>query len=280
MAKMSVFLAYDGSLNGDWIGRYAVRFAAGTPARHLTLLHIEDANVSGSPLHQRLVRLESVGRNMGVMVETRILPMHEGVYGGLDEHLPKGPETLVVCGARASAGRRGVLSGTISERLLAAGNRNVMAIRVLQPGLLGVPHRVLLPLSAGRDAAPALPFLAPMASDLERLDILFNVTVSHRRFANMTEAAAARLKHDAQTSIDEAEQVLVSGGVRADIIDGHVRVTNDSPKQTAVEAGRYRTGLILTEMPTGPAPLTYAHPIEELMRISPTDVAAFRSTRA
>src|SRR5690606_27666020 len=102
-------------------------------------------------------------------------------------------------------------------------------------------------------------------------------TVSHRRFANMTAAAAARLKHEAADRIAAAERALIGGGIESEIVDGHIRVTDDAPKQTAIEAGRYRSDLILAEMPGAGTPLSYAHPVEELMRIAPTDVAAYRS---
>lgn len=278
-ATMSVFLAYDGSLNGDWIGRYAVSLAVGTSSRTLNVLHVEDANVSGPPLHQRLERLETLAHRFAVAVQFHILAMHDGVFGGLDAHLPKGPEVLVVCGARASAGRRGVLSGTISEQLLRGGGYNVLAIRVLQPGLLGVPRRVLLPLSTNDDAKDAVPFLKPMMPALERLDLLRCVELPRRRYANLTEADAADIRHRAQATVDAAEDAVIAGtGLAPETIDCHVRVTDDWAKQTAIEAGRYRTGLILAGLPSlSPAPLTFAHPMEELMRNAPTDVAAYRS---
>jgi len=139
---MSVFLAYDGSLNGDWIARYALHLAKGSESRQLTVLHVEDANISGEHLHRQLTKLEEVGKSLSVAVEIQILPMHDGVFGGLCTYLPNDPHSIVVCGARANAGRRGVLTGTISERLLCDTPMNVLAIRVLQPGLLGAARRV------------------------------------------------------------------------------------------------------------------------------------------
>ena len=38
---MLVF-AYDGSLNGDWVAHYAVRFAVHTGARTLRLVHVRE----------------------------------------------------------------------------------------------------------------------------------------------------------------------------------------------------------------------------------------------
>ncbi len=277
---MTIFLAHDGSLNGDWIGNYALHMAAGSTARRLVVLHVEDANISGEPLHRRLERITELGERMRVAVEVRILPMHRGVFGGLDDHLADAPASIVVCGARVAGGRRGHLRGTISESLLNSARCGVLAVRVLQPGLLGDPRRVLLALSGG-SAAPALPFLAPLAAAIEHLDILHVAMVSKFRFGNMTAADAARHYHAAQSAAERAmEEVAGATSLPPERIDSHVRVSDDWAKQVAVEAGRYRAGLAMVEMPAAGRGLSFGHPIEELMRIAPSDVAVYRKAAA
>ena len=275
---MSVFLAYDGSFNGDWIARYALHFARGNQPRRLTVLHVEDANISGEPLHTQLRRLEELGKSLGVTVEVQLLPMHDGVFGGLSANLPTDPDSILLCGARASVGRRGLLTGTISERLLCDTSANVLAIRVLQPGLLGAARRLMLPLPDSGDISTAFPYIRPLATGIEKLDFLRLAVLSHRRFNNLTDAEAGRLRHDAKAFIARAEEVITAmAAVPQSVLDGHVRVTDDWPKQVAVEAGRYRSDLILTDMTDRKAPFTFAHPIEELMRIAPCNVAVYRS---
>ncbi len=275
---MPVFLAHDGSLNGDWIAHYALHLAAGSVDRRLTVLHVEDANISGAPLQQRLERVEGLGERIGIKVETEILPMHGGVFGGLDEFLPKGRDTLLVSGARVSGGRRGLLSGTISERLLRFGRYNVLAVHVLQPGLLGDPKRIVLALGDNAHAAAAAPFLKPLAERIQLLDILYIETVSRLRFTRLNDAEAARLRHAAQTVVSQAErELLAATGLTPERIETHARVSDDWAKQTAIEAGRYRAGLTMAEMPPLKATgLSFGHPIEELMRIAPSDVAVYR----
>jgi len=279
---MTVFLAHDGSLNGDWIARYALHIAAGTVEQRLVVAHVEDANISGEPLHARLERLAGLGERMGVAVEVRILPMQHGVFGGLDAHLRGEAGALVVCGARAQGGRRGMLSGTISERLLRQREYDVLSIHVLQPGLLGDPKRVLLALD-GDDAvtggaAAAVPFVKPLVSGIERLDVVYVETVSHWRFAHLSDAEAGRLRHAAQAIVDRAEAVLTDEmPLDRARMDTHVRVSDDWPKQIAVEAGRYRSGLTLLEMPPlHSRGLSFSHPVESLMRNAPSDVAVYR----
>lgn len=276
---MSVYLAHDGSLNGEWVGRYALRFAAGTPARRLVQLHVEDANISGPPLHERLARIKNLGERLGVSVETRILPMHHGVFGGLDVHLKEDPESLVICGARATDGRRGLLRGTISERLLGNGGYDVMSVRVLQPGLLGHPKRIMLSLSKDGRASTAIRFVAPLVAGIEQLDIVYINTVSRMRYAHISEDDAARLRHQARGIAERAEgQIIAATGIDGVNVDFHGRLSDDWPKQTAVEAGRYRSDLTLAEFPpTQRQSLGFAHPIEQLMRLAPSDVAVFRA---
>lgn len=273
---MTVFLAHDGSLNGDWIARYALHFAAGSIARRLVVLHVEDANISGEPLHERLEALTAMGERMNVPVEIRILPMHAGVFGGLNDYLIQQENALVVTGARVAGGRRGHLRGTISEKLLAQNKYGVVAIHVMQPGLLGDPKRVLLSLSDTAQAPTAI--LKLFAPAITRLDIVQLETVSRLRFARLSEAEAAALKRDGLSKTARAEKgILSSTALTADRIDTHVRVTDDWAKQVAVEAGRYRAGLTMVEMPKVPSGvLSFGHPVEELMRIAPSDIAVYR----
>ena len=69
---MLVF-AYDGSLNGDWVAHYAVRFAANTPARTLRLVHVADAPPESS-LDERIARIADESKVLGVALETELAP--------------------------------------------------------------------------------------------------------------------------------------------------------------------------------------------------------------
>ena len=174
---MTICLTYDGSVNGDWIAHYAVALAAADAAsgRRLRVLHVETTDISGPPLAAKFDNIRRLCARAGIEAEIEILPMRDGVFGGLRAALPGDPETLVVCGLRAKGGRRGFLHGTVSERLLNAGQGTVVALRVVQPGLLGVVRRLLLPVAGklpGRDqtvhqqAAPMLRLSPPIPTPL------------------------------------------------------------------------------------------------------------------
>ena len=59
---MLVF-AYDGTLNGDWVAHYAVRFAANLRDRQLRLVHLYE----GSPQPQVPERIERIDRECGLL---------------------------------------------------------------------------------------------------------------------------------------------------------------------------------------------------------------------
>jgi hypothetical protein len=55
--------AYDGSLNGDWVAHYAVRFAANQSERKLRLVHLFE----GSPEPHLQERIAWIGRECGLV---------------------------------------------------------------------------------------------------------------------------------------------------------------------------------------------------------------------
>ena len=137
---MSVYLAYDGSVNANWIARYAVRMAANHPERRLHVVYVEDAEVPTPELRRNVNQIIAEALAVGVEATLDLCPMRHGVFGGLVEYIPAGPKSFVICGARVKTGRRGFLTGTVSEQLLSLRQYNVMALRVVQPGLLGLPR--------------------------------------------------------------------------------------------------------------------------------------------
>ena len=144
---MLVF-AYDGSLNGDWVAHYAVRFAANTSLRKLRLIHIADASPESS-LEQRIARIAAESQLLGVVLETEIAPGRGAkVVQRLLEIVPE--RATLIAGTRARPRNRAFLAGTVSARLLEEGRFSVIAIRVVHPGVLGQPGSVLLPI-AGRN---------------------------------------------------------------------------------------------------------------------------------
>ena len=179
---MLVF-AYDGSLNGDWVAHYAVRFAANTSSRKLRLIHIADVSPQSS-LEERIARIAAESKLLGVVLETEMVPRHGAkVAERLLEIVPEGWSR-----------NRAFLAGTVSARLLEEGRFSVIAMRVVHAGVLGQPGSVLLPI-AGRNhqAALALPLLRLLGEDLQRLHLLLVRAVSGPRFHFMSPAVTDKL---------------------------------------------------------------------------------------
>src|SRR3990172_9214482 len=134
-----LYFAYDGSINGDWVSHYAIRLACHDTDRRLELIHVDDGEMPREELAKKLGRIESECQGRSVDLSVRIAPLRVSVFASLVELLPPGRETHLICGTRVRPRRRGYLAGTVSESLLRSGRFQVLAVRVVQPGLLGLP---------------------------------------------------------------------------------------------------------------------------------------------
>src|SRR5512143_3338724 len=186
--------AYDGSLNGDWVAHYAVRFAATTPERRLRLLHVYDGRAADD-LPPRIARIADECALLGVLLEPEL---HAAAGAKVADRLlalvPPGPGTMLVAGTRSRPRNLAFLAGTVSARLLAADHCSVVAIRVVHPGVLGQPGRVLLPVAGHpRGARHALPLLRLLGPDLRELHLLLVREPSRLRFSLLPPTTARRL---------------------------------------------------------------------------------------
>lgn len=274
---MLVF-AYDGSLNGDWVAHYAVRFAAHGDDKVLRLVHVHD----GAPephLPERIARIADECKLLGVRLDTELVPGGgAGVAGRLLELVP--PTATLVCGARARPRNLALLAGTVSARLLEAGRFAVIALRVVHPGVLGQPGRVLLPL-AGRPepALHALPPLRLLGDDLHRLHLLYVREVSRLRFRILSRAAVEKMLVRGRAFVAPIEEELVRGLAPHHFeLDSSVVVSDDAPKEILLHAARHRCRLIClgASERTLPQRLVYGNPIEQVLRATPADVAVYR----
>ena len=273
--------AYDGSLNGDWVAHYAVRFAAGMPARRLRLLHVHDG-APAADLSPRIARIADECARLGVTLAPEL---HAAAGAAVAERLlalvPPGPETMLVVGTRAKPRNLAFLAGTVSARLLAAAQCPVVAIRVVQPGVLGQPGRVLLPLAGHpRGARSAHPLLRLLAPDLRELHVLLVRELSRLRYRLLRAATARRLLEEGRAFVarveDEVARALAGHAVA---LDGSVVVSDDAVKEILVVAARLHSRLVCLGASERSLPqrLAYGNPIEQVLRDAPCDVAVYRS---
>lgn len=241
-----IFFAYDGSIHADWISHYAIRLAARHPAARLSVVHIFDGDPRETLLEEKLLRIQSECRRLGVEFDVQ----HKRLSGTVDQTvcsvIPPGPESLLVCGTRAEERRRGWLSGTFAERMLQARHCNVVTIRVLQPGLLGLPRRVLLPLSGRLDEFRSwLPFLRLLQPDITHLQILHVAQVSGRLLRLLSHERAEQLRQTGESLCLGREQELSSQlSLPNSLISASVVVSDDVSREIMIAANRSRSRLI------------------------------------
>ena len=277
---MPVFLTYDGSVNTDWIAHYALRMAAHTAERQLTVVYIEDAEVPAPRLLAGLKAIANQADDLGVAVINEILPMRNGILGGLTDYLPAGPESIVVCGTRVRKGRRGFLRGTISEQLMRLHRYQVLALRVVQPGLLGQPHRVLAPVAGKPEGfLHSLPILQLLAPEITRLHLLRVVQRRRNILHRLTTAKAGQLRQEALDQLRDIEtRIRARIDMPGDAIELLARIAPDWPDEAILQANYLRSEMIFVEASRrGLARnIMPARPIETLLANANCDVAVFR----
>jgi nucleotide-binding universal stress UspA family protein len=274
-----IVFAYDGTLNGDWVSHYAVRFAANAPDRRLLLLHVRDGSVPEGDLDARIARIHGEARIFGVSFTAEVID-REGrrVVDRLLAREP--PEGVLVCGTRARPRHQALLAGTVSARLLAEARLPVVAIHVKQPGLLGQPGDLLLPLAGHpRGAGQAIPLLRLFGPDLRRLHVLCVSEVAAWRARILTLAGTERWGRGGRAFVARVEREIEEAlAPRRFELDASVVVSADAATEIVHAAGRLRSQLIALGASERSLPARLLRtPTEHVLRDAPCDVAVYRS---
>jgi nucleotide-binding universal stress UspA family protein len=269
--------AYDGSLNGDWVAHYAVRFASNTAARKLRLIHVREP-ARAAHLSERLARIAAECAVVDVAFEAEVV---EPGAGDVAARIlaAAGPGTTVIAGTRARPRARSFLAHTVSARLLAARQVPVIAIRVVHPGVLGQPGRVLVPVAERADfATAALPVLRLLGDDIERLHLLWVCAVSRLRARWQSAPAGARLIAAGRAGLIAVEDALRRGlAPLAPPLDATVVIAADPPREIVLQAARHRARLICLDHDAPAAGPLARSSLEAVLRDAPADVAVFRN---
>lgn len=275
-----LYFAYDGTIHGDWLSHYALRMALRHAEQRITLIHVDDGSVSQQALAERLHLLEDRCALVSVGLDIRVLPLRRSVTATLTDHMPADPGTLLVCGTRRRHISQGYLSGTTAERLMALRRFPVLAVRVVNPGLLGHPHKLLLPVM-GDEAPPAggLPFLRLLTPDLDELHLLHVAEVSRFGFRAMAQTQWQHLYRKALEPARRNEQWLREQLDLADVaMDSRVVVTDDGPKEIIIAANHLKSQLIFIGAFSRnlAGRFFYGDPLEQVLRNAPCDVAIYK----
>lgn len=255
-----IVFAYDGSLHGDWVAHYALRFSAnvGVPLR---LVHVATTELAHLP--DRLGRIEAEARRLGVELAVDVVTGVDDVAAAL---LARSAGATLVTGTRARPRHHSLLANTVSARLLARAQAPMVAIHVVHPGLLGQPGRVLVAGVGPEDPAP-LPVLSMLGDELHALHVMLVHAVSRLRLPSA---------HDARW-IDEGRSRLlaIEGRLRAALphpfeLDGSVVVSSDPPREVRLRALAHRSRLVVLDAALG------APTLEAILTATPADVAIVR----
>lgn len=275
-----IYLAYNGSTNGDWIARYGITLALNDPDRRLKVIHVDTGEIPRARLDGKLAFLARECAAAGLALDVAVVPPAGDVFRTLVEHVPAGTDTYLVCGARAMSGYRGYLAGTTTERLLGRHRVNVMAVRVVQPGLLGAPHDFLLPVGGHPFGVhTGIAFMRLFEAGVRRVELLRVMTVGRPLFKRLGPEAARRLRETGRAQLRRVEDELVQRtGIDHARIDAAVVVSDDRKREILIAASRHRSHLICMEaslehLGTG---FFYGNPLEVILRDASCDVAIYR----
>jgi nucleotide-binding universal stress UspA family protein len=275
-----IYFAYDGSLNGDWVSHYGIHFATHTAEKKLTLVHIQDGRVSPVQVVEKISKIDQECSTQGIELIRKILPLKKNVFQSLLNAIPHGSESFVVCGTRIRSKKQAFLYGTISEKLLESNKFNVLAVRVVQPGLLANPRKFLIPLSGHpRGFKSAWPFFKLFLPEVEEVYLLRVMNVSsfqllHFSPHRMQVLRKKGLKYLAAI-IQDIKQACGAASFR---IDYRVVVSNDWHREILVHGSKLKAHMILlgASERTHFGRAFYGNSLERVLRETPCDMGIYR----
>ncbi|MCK5165927.1 MAG: universal stress protein [Rhodospirillaceae bacterium] len=279
-----IYLAYDGSINGDWIAWYAINLAHHDPDRKLCVICVNTDEINPDEIRTKGEQLGKVCADIGVEVTLELIPSSgfgvDGVFNDIVANVTQAPETLLVCGARLQSGNKGYISGSVAEKLLSDKKFSVVAVRVTQPGILGAPRRLLVPVGGKhKGVVIGADLIKRIAKNIERIDLL-HVAPAKRQTINQLFNAAARSVTNNGWEEMRGLDVEFSrlSGVDKTKIHINVQTSNDWADEVIISANRHKAHLILMEASIKDlqSRMMYANPIETVLRNAPCDVAIYR----
>lgn len=273
-----LFLAHDGSLNADWLSHYALRCALALAQPELRVLFVEDGSLTRPQFEDRLQYLRQEAEQAGVALGVEHLPKRGSVAETLLEAVPAGPKTYLLCGTRVRQRNLSLLGGTVSERLLKASRFNVLAVRIVNPGLLGAAQRLLVPVMGHpRGFASGAPFLKLLSRDVQRVHVLLVVALAAKFGWQRVDPDRTRVAAGA-AYVDRIQRELRSLFQQPVHLDGSVVAGSDPADEIVLAAKQHHCQLIyLGASERGFAErLISGVPYEKILADAPCDVAIYR----
>lgn len=278
--EMAIYLAYDGSINADWVARYAIRLSSSTPQKKLTLIHIQDYTTIAERLTDKLQHIQHECQVLEVELKVSLLPLQGDVFSTLLAVIPSGNDVYCVCGARATSRGKGFLAGTVSQKLLRARKFNTLAMRVVNPGMLGCPGNVMFPLAGHpQKFRAAMPFLLMLAPCINKLTLLRIMTVNSLFFRYLSARKARKILREGTGYVhDIMQEIILEASPLHFRIDDQVLISDDWPKEILIQAAKVQAGLLLLGASDRflQSRFYYGNKIEQILRHAPCDIGIYR----
>jgi nucleotide-binding universal stress UspA family protein len=173
-----------------------------------------------------------------------------------------------------------LLAGSVAEQLLRVHECPVLALRVVQPGLLGLPHHLLLPLAGHQSGFARLwPIFRRLAPQLRQVHFLYGVPVNLLAESLHSPARQVQLRQIGERYLDRIDAELGERiGAPPVRRERRVVITSDWPHQVLIEASRLKVQMLLL----GASERSLAHRVfhgqalERILRETPCDVGIYR----
>ncbi|HJK93687.1 MAG TPA: universal stress protein [Polyangiaceae bacterium LLY-WYZ-15_(1-7)] len=273
-----IHVADDGSEHATWILHYALRMARHLDPPRVQVLHVPNGGASLPAVHR--ARQESFAERLGVELVFRDLPATPDVAAALSDHVRPGAEDVVLVGFRAHRHGRGLALGTVGHALLERHDHAVLAMRVVEPGNLGLPRVAALGLSESpglvERLAPAAQLLAP---DLEELWLLHVTEVQRRFLGALSYPRLRELERHGLETLERCEATLRRTVELPPRVERCTDVAEAWPTQLVMDAHRAHAHLLLLGASDHllPRRFSLSNPLEAVLRNAACDVAVFRA---
>lgn len=275
-----IILAHDGSVYGDWVARYAVRLAGAEKNRKLLVLHVLEGKIGREIVEARLGALAEQCSADGIECLLRPLEPDVSAYRTLRHALPHEPDTLLVCGTRAKPRKTRWLTGSVAEQLLRLQQLPVLALRVVQPGLLGYPRDLLLPLAGHQGGFDRIrPIFDRLVPQLRSVHLFRTAPVSQFRRPHLSSGVESSLRRGCIGYLEKFRaEMALHCEPRPFSVELRTSVCSDWPNEVLVQASRLKVQLMLL----GVSERSLAHRVfhgpglERVLTETPCDVGIYR----
>ena len=275
-----IILAHDGSLYGEWVARYAIRFAAFEADRKLITLHVQDGKTSRDIVDARIKRLELDCQKLGLIFDCEYLSPGQDVYRSLRQAIPHDPDALLVCGTRVKPRHQALLSGSVAEKLLRTHQCPVLALRVVQPGLLGAPATLFLPLAGhALGMARFWPVFSRLVPHLKTVYLFRALNIHYLRYPHLSRSRERSLRDSGLRHLDQVVLELQEKIPQQSFtLNRRVVISSDWSNEVLTQASRIKAQMILLGVSERNQVHRMFHGVglERVLQKAPCDVGVYR----